>query len=88
MGRISVLLIQSLTRKYKRNRGKKKKKDVFKPIKASATPALTMLLNRSKMSVSLEGASRHGLPGHTDTGKRGKRDIVGAVKEVVLMSHL
>lgn len=63
MRSISVLLIQFLTRKWRRNRGKKK---VYKPIKASATPAL-MLLDRNELSVSLERASRLALPRHTDT---------------------
>jgi len=77
LGSILLLLSQSLTRKFRR----KKKKDVFKPIKASATPALP-LLNRNELSVSLEGASRLALPGHTDACERGKRDSMDAAKEV------
>lgn len=64
LGSISVVLIQSLTRKYRKSR----EKGVFKSIKTLATPAV-------KWTVSLVGSGRLGLPG-TQEPARGARGTV------------
>lgn len=70
LGSISEVQIQSLTRKYRGNGGK----NVFKPIKALATPAL-MVLNRNELSVSLKGSSRLGLPGTLAQAREAKGTV-------------